>query len=55
VIIECAGLNEKNMTLAKGKNEEYSERIGKLNVGRKSLGAYAQSIPNNSELFDTKT
>ena len=55
VIIECAGLNDKNMALAKGKNEEYSERIGKLNVGRKSLGAYAQSIPNNSELFDTKT
>jgi len=55
VVAECATLNEKNITAAKGKNEDYVERAGKLNLGRKSLGAYAQNVPYNSELFDKKT
>ena len=55
VIAECAELNEKNTTLAKETAEEYIKRIGKLSLSRKSLGAYAAQVPNNSELFDKKT
>ena len=55
VLAECASLNEKNMVVAKAKAEEYVNRIGNLSIKRKSLGAYSQSVPNNSELFDKKT
>jgi len=51
----CAELNEKNMAAAKEMAEDYIKRIGKLSLSRKSLGAYALSVPNNSELFDKKT
>jgi len=54
-IADCASTNDKNMVAAKEKAEEYIKRIGKLSLSRKSLGAYAQSVPNNSELFDRKT
>ena len=55
VISECAGLNESNIAAAKEMTGEYVKRMDELNVGRKSLGAYAQNVPNNSELFDKKT
>jgi hypothetical protein len=42
------------MATAKAKAEEYADRIGNLNTKRKSLGAYSQTVPNNSELFDKK-
>ena len=51
----CAALNEKNIAAAKEMNEEYVKRIDELSIGRKSLGAYAQNVPNSSELFDKKT
>ena len=54
-IAECAAQNDGNISAAKGKTQEYSDRIDKLNIGRKSLGAYAQSVPYDSELFDKKT
>ena len=54
-IDKCAGLNESNMAQAKEMAEDYIKRIGKLSLGRKSLGAYAQNIPYDSELFDKKT
>jgi len=55
VITECAQLNETNMDAAKEMAEDYIKRSEKLNLGRKSIGAYALGVPNNSELFDTKT
>ena len=54
-IADCAAINSGNIDAAKGKKQEYSDRIGKLSIGRKSLGAYAQSVPYNSELFDRKS
>jgi len=54
-IADCVSTNDKNMVAAKEKAEEYIKRIGKLSLSRKSLGAYAQAVPNNSELFDKKT
>jgi len=55
LLADCAALNERNISDVKRNNEEHVEQIGKLNKGRKSIGAYAQSIPNKSELFDKKT
>jgi len=55
IIADCVSTNDKNMVAAKEKAEEYIKKIGKLSLSRKSLGAYAQSLPNNSELFDKKT
>ena len=55
VIRECIGLNEKNTDAAKGKAEEYIKQIGEMSHRRKSLGKYAQSVPNNPELFDKMT
>jgi len=55
IIADCVSTNDKNMVAAKEKAEEYIKKIGKLSLGRKSLGAYAQTLPNNSELFDKKT
>ena len=55
VIAECAALNEKNISSAKGMNEEYVKRIDDLSQTRKGIGAYAQNMPNDSELFDAKT
>ena len=54
-IADCVNTNDKNMVAAKEKAEEYIKRIGKLSLSRKSLGAYAQAVPNNSEFFDKKT
>jgi len=54
-IAGCAEINEKNTATAKGMADEYTKRIGKLNLSRKSLGAYSLNVPNNSELFDKKT
>jgi len=55
VIAECADMNAKNQAAANEMAEEYAKRIEKLNLSRKSLGAYALGVSNNSELFDTKT
>jgi len=54
-LTECAALNEKNIVEVKAKAEDYMRRIGKLSLSRKSLGAYAHTVPNGSELFDKKT
>ena len=55
VILKCAGANDSNMTAAKEKAEDYIKQIGKLSLNRKSLGAYIQSVPNNSEIIDKKS
>ena len=52
---KCAELNEKNMAAAKEKAEGYKERIGKLSLGRKSMGAYIQGVANTPEMFDKRT
>ena len=51
----CVELNDKNATLTKEKTADYMKQIGKLSLGRKSLGAYVQDVPNDSQLFDKKT
>ena len=53
-IAECAKMNEKNTAAAKQRAEDYAERSGKLNIGRKSLGSYMQTVESNSEMFDKK-
>ena len=52
VIVECAVLNESVVSDAKKKAEQYVERIDKLNLSRKSLGSYIQTVSNDPELFD---
>ena len=54
-VAECTEMNAKNLAAAKDMAGDYSRRIEKLNLSRKSLGAYALGVPNNSELFDKKT
>ena len=54
-IKECADINSRNAARAKEKSEEYSKQIEKLALERKSIGAYALSVPNDPEHFDTKT
>ena len=55
VMAGCAELNEKNAAMAKERSTDYMEQIGKLSLGRKSLGAYVQDVPNDSKLFDKMT
>ena len=55
MIRQCIELNEKNTVLAKEKTEEYIKQIGDMSLRRKSLGKYAQSVPNSPELFDKMT
>jgi septation ring formation regulator EzrA len=52
---ECMELNEKNRTTASNKMTGYSDRIKELDKSRKTFGAYAIAIPDNSEHFDTTT
>jgi len=55
LIAECAAMNEKNISMSKEKTEEYKKRIGKLSLSRKSIGVYAQGVPNTPEHFDAIT
>jgi len=55
LIVDCANLNEKNLASAKEVSKDYSKRIEKLNISRKTIGKYAQGGTSNSELFDKKT
>ena len=55
IIAECAELNDRNTAAAQVKTEDYIRQIGNLSLRRKSLGKYAQSVPNNPELFDKMT
>ena len=52
IMAKCAVLDEKNTAAAKEKAEGFADRIGKLNLNRKSLGSYIQGVANNSEMFD---
>ena len=54
VIEECAELNDKNAIAADERNQDYIERISKLNLSRKSLGSYMQNVTNAPEMFDKK-
>ena len=54
IIVECAGLIEKNTIAAKEKNQDYIERIGRLNLNRKSIGSYIQKVASAPEIFDKK-
>ena len=50
----CADRNEKNLVAAKLSKEGYVEKADELGQKRKTLGAYAGELTNNSELFDKK-
>jgi len=55
IVAECAGLNDSNMSEAKNKSEDYTNRIGELSLNRKGLGAYIQEVENRPEMFDKMT
>lgn len=55
ILEQCISINDKNTAAAREKAEDYLKQAGKLNQGRKSLGAYIQGVPNEPELFDRKT
>ena len=55
VIEKCVVLNDKNTAAAKEKSGDFTKRIGKLSLSRKSIKVYTPDIPNNPELFDKKT
>ena len=55
LIAECASMNDSNLAMAMEMAEGYTERIDRLSLGRKSLEAYAQSVPNSPKHFDQKT
>jgi len=53
-IVSCSQLNDKNVSSAKGVKEAVIERADDLGKKRKTIGAYAPSLPNNSEMVDKK-
>jgi hypothetical protein len=55
VIEECAVMDRKNMAMLKEQAEQNIEQIGKMDLGKKSVGAYIQNVPQSPELFDKKT
>ena len=54
IMKKCKDQDEKNALAAHAKADDYSSRIGSLDLKRKSLGAYIQNVSNNAELFDKK-
>jgi len=51
----CAQLNDKNMSIMKMKAEEHTKKIDEQSAKRKTIGGYAQSVPNMPEMFDRKS
>ena len=51
----CSRLNVDNITAMKEKTEEHTKKIKKQSEKRKTIGGYAQSVPNTPEMFDKKT
>jgi len=51
----CAELNNKNIAIVAGKTEEQSKKIDEQSAKRKTIGGYAQAVPNIPEVFDKKT
>ena len=55
-IIEfCAGANDNSIAAMKEKTENHIKKIDEQSAKRKGIGGYAQSVPNNPEMFDRKT
>ena len=54
IVSECASRNDSLLAAAKEKAGTYTSRIDKLSMGRKSMGAYIQSVANTPEMFDKK-
>jgi len=53
-ITACSQKNDKNIAEANKIKGTYIEKAEELGQQRKSIGAYALDVTNNSELFDTK-
>jgi len=51
----CAGLNDKNIAAMEEKTQDHIKKIDDKSSKRKSIGGYAQSVPNTPEVFDKKT
>ena len=50
-----AAKNDENGTAAKVKSGEYGKDISKLNLGRRGIGLYNQTVERGAEYFDKKT
>ena len=55
ILSECHEQNAKNIASIKERAEEHTQRIAELGKSKKTLGAYALSVPDNSEFFDKTT
>ena len=55
VIENCAKLNDENIYTMKEKTEEHTKKIDEQRAKGKTIGGYAQSVPNIPEMFDKKT
>ena len=51
----CAKLNDKNTQTMKIKTEDHSKKIDEQSAKRKTIGGYAQAVPNIPEMFDKKS
>jgi len=51
----CAKLNDKNTETMKVKADEHSKKIDDQSAKRKTIGGYAQAVPNVPEMFDKKS
>jgi len=55
LIENCAKLNDENISSMKEKTEEHTKKIDEQRAKGKTIGGYAQSVPNTPEVFDKKT
>ena len=55
IITECRDINEEIQKTAGDKMTEYTKRIKELDTSRKTFGAYALALPDNSVYFDKTT
>jgi len=55
IIESCAKLNDENIASMEEKTKEQSKKIDEQRAKGKTIGGYAQSVPNTPEVFDKKT
>jgi len=51
----CAKLNDENIATMTEKTKEHTKKIDEQRAKGKTIGGYAQSVPNIPEVFDKKT
>ena len=55
VLEKTAKFNDENIAVMKEKTEEHTKKIDEQRAKGKTIGGYAQSVPNTPEVFDKKT